>query len=118
MTDRRRAYRAGRRAETLAAWLLRLKGYRILARGYRTSVGEIDIVARRRGIIAIVEVKRRDRLETGLYALSTRQRRRIARAAEAFRLTRPAWQRLMIRFDIIVVVPRRPPRHIMDAWRL
>ena len=57
--DRRLAERRGRRAETLAAWYLRLKGYRILARRYRTPVGEIDLIVRRGRLVAFVEVKRR-----------------------------------------------------------
>ena len=55
-------HRAGLFAETLAALALRLCGWRILARRFRTPVGEIDIIARRRGVIAFVEVKRRPEL--------------------------------------------------------
>jgi putative endonuclease len=56
---RRRAWRRGRLAESMAAFLLRLKGFRILARGYKVPVGEIDIIARRGRLIAFVEVKAR-----------------------------------------------------------
>lgn len=117
MNRRQRAYRAGRRAEALARWLLRLKGYRIVGQGFRTAVGEIDIVARRGRVMAFVEVKRRRTLAQGLASLSARQRRRVARAAEAFRNAHPQFQDLDVRFDLIVIMPRRLPHHIMDAWR-
>lgn len=114
---RLRAYRAGRRAEMTAALLLRLKGYRILARDYRAGVGELDIVARRGRLLAVVEVKRRRDTATALAAVTARQQRRIARAAEAFVARHGNVGDLDIRFDIIVVVPHRLPRHIKDAWR-
>lgn len=117
MKKRRRAYLSGRRAETWAAWLLRLKGYRILARGFRLPVGEIDLVARRGPILAIVEVKRRASLAAGLEAISPRQRRRLARTAEAFQAQRPRLAALRLRFDVVIIIPRALPRHIMDAWR-
>ncbi len=60
---RRQAYVRGRRAEALAAWWLRLKGYRILARGFRVAAGEIDLIARRGRLIALIEVKARPSLE-------------------------------------------------------
>jgi putative endonuclease len=96
---------------------LRLKGYRIVARGLRLPVGEIDIAARRGRVLAIVEVKQRPSLAAGLEAVSPRQRRRLARAAEALQALQRGLSRLSIRFDVIVVLPRGRFRHIMDAWR-
>ena len=84
---RRLAYRRGRRGEALAAWWLRLKGYRILERGLKSPVGEIDIVACRGRTLAIVEVKRRDDHVAAVDAIGPRQQARIARAA-AWLLTR------------------------------
>ncbi len=115
--SRQRAARAGRRAEMIAAVLLRLKGYRILARDYRAGVGELDIVARRGRLLAVVEVKRRHALLPALEAVTDRQQRRIARATEAFVARHAGMDELDIRFDVIVVQPHRPPTHIMDAWR-
>lgn len=114
---RRRAERRGRRAETLAAWWLRAKGYRILARRFRVAQGEIDLVARRGRILAFVEVKARaaDGAEDG--AISARQRQRIARAALAFIQQRPAFAAYDLRFDAVFIAPGRGPRHIPDAWR-
>jgi putative endonuclease len=114
---RKQAYRAGRRAEMMAVLLLRLKGYRIMARDYRAGVGELDIVARRGRLLVVIEVKRRRDMTSALTAITDRQRRRIIRATEAF-MARHKWLGDMdIRFDAIVVLPNRPPRHIKDAWR-
>ena len=114
---RRQAYRAGRGAETIAAAWLRLKGYRILARDYRAGVGELDIMARRGRLLAVVEVKRRAGLRRALEAVTERQQRRIVRATEAYVARHPGSGTLDIRFDVIVVLPYRPPLHIMDAFR-
>jgi putative endonuclease len=117
IAKRQAAERRGRGAERLAALLLRLKGYRILAQGFRLPVGEIDLIAARRGIVAFVEVKRRGDVVSAIEAISTRQRRRIAHAAEAFMATRPDLAARSQRFDVVLVAPRRLPRHILDAWR-
>jgi putative endonuclease len=114
---RRQAYRAGRVAETLCVWLLRLKGYRVLARDWRVPVGEIDILARRGSVLAAVEVKRRGNLVDAAEAVGPRQQRRILRALEAFVARNPALGHLTLRFDVMLVAPRAAPRHIMDAWR-
>ena len=114
---RRSANRRGHGAETLAAGLLRLMGYRILGRGYRVPAGEIDIVARRGKTVAFVEVKARETLADALDAVGHTQRQRIVRAAEHFMARHPGLQDCDIRFDVIAVLPRRLPRHVPDAWR-
>ena len=114
---RQRAYRAGLWGESASVWWLRLRGYRVLARRWRVPVGEIDIVARRGRLLAMVEVKTRGATEDALEAVSARQRRRVERAAEAFLASHPALGQCDVRFDVMLVVPWRPPRHIMDAWR-
>ena len=115
--QRRQAWQRGRRGERLAAWWLRLKGYRILARDLRTPVGEIDIVARRGRTLALVEVKQRPSDHLALEAVSPRQQQRIVRAAQAFLGRHRNLQGLDLRFDTIIIVPARLPRHIADAWR-
>jgi len=119
--ERRRIWRAGRLAETLAAWRLRLAGYRIVARGVRgtrgSGVGEIDIVARRGGVLAFVEVKARPDPARGAEALRPAQCRRIERAARCFVGARPDLAGLGWRFDLIVVAGGLWPRHLPDAWR-
>ena len=114
---RQRAQRRGRFAEWLCLWHLRMRGWRILARGWRCPSGEIDILARRGRVLAIIEVKSRNELDAAASALAPRQRRRIARAAEAFLLSRPDLARLEPRFDLMLVAPLRVPQHWPGAWR-
>ncbi len=116
--ERRRAERHGRRSETLAAWLLRLKFYRILGRRVRTPLGEIDLIARApSGIVCFVEVKARADRAQAADALQARQRARIARAAELYLAGRPGLAGKGARFDVVSIVPGRLPRHLRDAWR-
>ncbi len=111
------AWRFGRLAETVCVWCLRLQGYRVLARRYRSPVGEIDIVARRGRTVAIVEVKARADATSAAEALTLRQRQRIARAAGAFLQAHPALGGCDIRFDAIALAPWQWPLHVRDAWR-
>ena len=115
---RHRAERRGRLAERLCRWHLRLRGWRIVAADWRCPSGEIDIVARRRGVLAIVEVKSRGDFATAIASLLPRQRRRIARAAAAFLSARPDLAALTLRFDVMLVTRLRPPRHLANAWRV
>ena len=114
--NRRRAEQGGRRAETLAAWWLRLKGYAILGRRVRTPVGEVDLVARRGRTLVFVEVKARATSSAGALALDDHRLRRVAAAAEALA---PRFARAGddIRIDALVIVPRRLPCHIANVWR-
>lgn len=114
---RRQAEGLGRGGERVAAWMLRLKGYQILAVRYKTPVGELDLVARRGNLLAIVEVKARASIDDALAAISARQRRRIEQAAGAFLARHPAWNGCDVRFDVIAVSAWRWPCHIIDAWR-
>lgn len=115
--ERRRRFRFGRWAETVCAWHLRLRGYRILARRFRTPLGEIDIIARRGRLVAFIEVKARRDLRLASESLSAHQRRRITRAAEIFLQKHESFQALDKRFDVMLVAPWRRPRHVIDAWR-
>ena len=81
---RQRAESRGRKAETIAAWWLRLKGYRVLARDFRVPVGEIDLLVQRGQLLAAVEVKARRNHRQAAEAIGPRQRRRIARALRVF----------------------------------
>lgn len=116
-TERRRAYRRGRRGERLALWWLRLKGYRILAQDLRAPGGEIDIIARRGRTIAVIEVKWRNSLADAVEAILPRQRARILRAVGSFLARHPHYGGHTIRFDVMLVAPRRWPHHVIDAWR-
>ena len=101
----------GRRAETIAAWWLRLRGWRILARRARVPGGEVDLFARRGRILAFLEVKQRGTAEAAAWALDEYRLRRVAVAAE--RLA-PRYARLGddIRIDALFLVPGRLPRHL------
>jgi len=113
---RQQAERSGRRAETIAAWWLRLKGYAILARRVRTPRGEIDLVARRGRTLVFVEVKARATAEQAALALDEYRLRRVAAAAEAL-TQRFARADDEIRIDAIFILPRRLPRHMTDVWQ-
>ena len=115
---RRKAYGRGRRAEALAVWWLRLKGYRILARGFRVGAGEIDLIARRGRLLVLVEVKARSSLEQAAAAIRPRQRERIARAAEVFLQRHPGLAGLDLRFDVVLLAPGRRPHHLENAWHI
>ena len=113
--ERQIAFRTGLSAESRAAAFLIVKGFRILARRWRSPVGEIDIIARRRDLLVFVEVKARANLDDAAWSVTPRQRLRIA-AAEAW-LARHQDARIRdIRFDAILVAPGRIPRHITAAF--
>jgi putative endonuclease len=114
--ERQLAFRAGLSAESRAALLLIAKGFRILARRWKSPVGEIDIVARRRGLLVFVEVKARENLDNAAWSVSDRQQTRIVAAAEAWLARYPDPRVRDIRFDAMLVAPRRVPRHIPAAF--
>lgn len=114
--ERQAAFRTGLSAESRAAALLVAKGFRILARRWRSPVGEIDIVARRRSLLVFVEVKARSDLDQAAESVTMRQRSRIANAAEAWLATYPDPSLTDIRLDAILVAPGKMPRHIPGAF--
>jgi putative endonuclease len=110
------AFRTGLSAEARAAAFLIAKGYRILARRFRTPYGEIDIVAKRRNLVAFIEVKARGSLDDAAYAVTPRQQRRIIEAAQAWLMAHPEHAELELRFDAMLIAPRRLPRHLLAAF--
>ena len=92
------------------------KGYRILAKRFRTPYGEIDIVARRRSLMAFVEVKARASLDDAAYAVTPRQQARIIDAAQAWLMAHPEHADFELRFDAMLIAPRRLPRHLLAAF--
>jgi len=110
-----RARLAGRRGELWAALWLMAKGYRILGFRLKTPQGEIDLLAQKGAVLAVVEVKLRGSIETALAAVTWRQRQRLRRAGEAFAARRATEGR----GDPPRPVSSRPgrwPCHIPDAW--
>jgi len=93
-----------------------LKGYRIIASRYRTPLGEIDIVAARGRVLALVEVKARSSRRAAAEALSQHQQERLQRAAAAFLARYPFFNQHSTRFDLMLVTPWRWPHHIIGAW--
>jgi putative endonuclease len=105
----------GHLAEALAAWALRLKGYRILKRRYKTSLGEIDLIAARGWTLVAVEVKYRSSLDQAKEAITQKQRKRIEMALSLY-LRHLTWAPKNIRFDAILLIPYKWPKHIVSAW--
>ncbi len=114
--ERVAAFRLGLSAESRAAMLLIAKGYRIVARRWKTPLGEIDIVARRRRDLVFVEVKARDDIEAAAEGVTERGKRRIVAAAELWLAHHPDAAQCYIRFDVILVAPGKIPRHIANAF--
>jgi putative endonuclease len=110
------AFRTGLSAEARAAAFLMAKGYRILAKRYRTPHGEIDIVARKRSLLAFIEVKARASLDEAAYAVTPRQQQRIIEAAQASLVAHPEHADFDMRFDAMLIAPRRLPRHLLAAF--
>ena len=114
--ERVAAFRTGLSAESRAAAFLMAKGYRILARRFRTPHGEIDIVAKRRNLIAFVEVKARGSLDEAAFAVTPRQQARIIDAAQGWLVAHPEHADFDLRFDVILIAPRHLPRHLLAAF--
>ncbi|MBW4331704.1 YraN family protein [Stakelama sp. CBK3Z-3] len=115
MRDRRAAEARGRGGETIAAWYLRTKGWRILDRRVKTRAGEVDLIAKRGTVIAFVEVKARASAADLDHAIDERRLTRVAAAAEML-MPRYATRGEDIRIDVVLVTPSMRPHHIENAW--
>ncbi len=116
MADRRSRERWGRRAESIAAFWLMAKGYRLLARRVQTPGGEIDLVMRRNDNLVFVEVKARATLDSGLAALHPAAQRRC-QAAARWLAPRFGWSGASLRHDAVLIRPWALPRHLIAIWR-
>ena len=110
------AFRIGISAESRAAAWLIAHGFRILARRWKSPLGEIDIIAARRHLLIFVEVKARANLDEAAESVTSRQKQRIAAAAELWLAHNPQATIHDIRFDAILVAPGKLPRHIPAAF--
>ena len=110
------AFRTGLSAESRAAAFLIAKGYRILAKRFRTPHGEIDLVAKKRNLLAFIEVKARASLDEAAYAVTPRQQARIIDAAQGWLVAHPEHAEFELRFDAILIAPRHLPRHLLAAF--
>ena len=114
--NRAAAEARGRKAERRAAWWLRLHGWRILGERLRVPVGEVDLVARRGRTVAFIEVNWRDRAADLDLAIDQYRLRRVAAAAEML-APRFAGPRDDVRIDVMLLAPRRLPRHLVHVWQ-
>ena len=117
MTNKRELAEArGRRGEAIAAWWLRLQGWRIVAQRLKTPRGEIDLIARRGKTLAFVEVKARATRAAAELSLDHNRLRRVAAAAELL-VPRFIGDAEDIRIDVIHIVPGRLQNHLKDVWQ-
>lgn len=116
LRKRRKAYRRGHSSEWLAAIALMAKGFRIVARRYRTKLGEIDLIARRGDLVLIVEVKARKTLIEAMDAIRRQSERRIEGAADLWLSRQRDHAKLSLRFDMVAVLPWRWPVHIENVF--
>ena len=108
---------SGRRSEAWAAAWLMAKGYRILGFRLKTPQAEIDLLAKKGPVLAVVEVKSRANIEAALEAVTFDQRDRLRRAGVTLAARRPGLAHCAVRLDLLALAPGRLPRHIPDAWK-
>ena len=111
----------GALGEVYASRYLRDRGYDIVCANYRTRLGEVDIVAQKKGVLAFIEVKTRTEgmIATPAESVGTHKQKRIAMAAAQFLKSERASVRS--RFDVIEVYLDRDEnlqkiRHIQNAF--
>ncbi len=114
----RQAHTQGMVAEHVAASALEDDGWIVRARRLRTEAGEIDLIAEKDGLLAIIEVKARPTLAGAAEALSPRQRARLMAAADIILAAHPDWGAHGVRFDLLIVDGNENVRRIVDAFRL
>ena len=103
-------------AETVAALFLRVKGYKIMERRFRTHLGEVDIIARKSGVMAFIEVKLRRTQEDAMEAIHRINQERMKRAAELYLARHTEYTVLETRFDAVIMAPGKLPQHITGAF--
>ena len=113
---RKRSQRLGHLAEYLALAHLTLKGYRFVARRYKTKLGEIDLIVRRGGTLVFVEVKARAERDTAAHAVHAKNQSRVVQAAQMFLVAHPAYREYQVRFDVVLVAWYSMPHHLVHAF--
>ncbi len=116
--SKRKDLARGAYAELAAALALRLKGYRIIARGWRCRHGEIDIIARRGQLICFVEVKARPSLVEAATSITGEKRARLQRAIRSWLSAQRRLDQHSFRADAMLVTPWRWPRHVPDVMTI
>lgn len=113
---RRAAYRLGHRAEWFALLALVLRGYVPVARRVSLAGGEIDLIVRRGGTLAFVEVKARGRLDAAREAIGAVKRQRFSKAVRAWVSRHPSMASMTLRADAVFVGARGWPEHCPAAF--
>ena len=113
---RQQAEQSGRLAELAALWLLRLKGYRLLAWRYKSPMGEVDLIMRRGEVTAFIEVKARRSIDLAVESVTPYQSKRISAAARSWMGRDPVAAAQACRFDIVAICPYHWPHHIENAF--
>jgi putative endonuclease len=115
----RRVLSFGRQSEIDGAAYLRSVGFRVIASGYRTRAGEIDLVAWDGDVLVFVEVKALHSAAPPEDAVGHRKQQRVIRAARAY-MSQYHLNTAPHRFDILAVTarPGQPPefRLLRDAF--
>jgi len=111
--------KAGRRAENLACLYLRLKGYRILERRFKVRGGEVDIIAQKKNIIAMIEVKQRASASAAQMSVSADNQSRLMDAAEIYinQNRKLHGTDFELRYDFFYVIGRWNVQHITNAFQ-
>lgn len=110
-----RAFWRGHYAEYAAAAFLLAKGHRILARRFKTRIGEIDLIAKRGRRVVFVEVKHRATLADCQASVTPLTRRRVHSAADLWLARHERFQNCDLGFDLVFIVPRHWPMHLINA---
>ncbi len=113
--ERRRRYRRGHSAEWIAAAYFAARGYRILARRFKTPHGEIDLIVRKGRRIAFIEVKRRSTRQECEASITPNLRRRVRSAADLWLARRPEYHECATSFDLVFITPWRWPQHMPNS---
>jgi putative endonuclease len=116
VNSRQEAERRGHRAETIALWYLRLKGYRLLSRRFKCHAGEVDLVMRKGDTTAFIEVKSRRTADDAVISVTPHQAKRISAAAATWMARDAIAARSHCRFDIVAVSSNHWPTHIENAF--
>lgn len=110
------AEQRGKRAEFVALWYLRLKGYRLLIHRFKVGAGEVDLIMRRGQTTIFVEVKARRSIDEAVIAITDSQAKRISSAARVWMARDEVAAQSFCRFDIVAVTPYLWPTHITNAF--
>jgi len=116
LDQKKKTYDRGIMAEGAAELFLRAKGFEILARRYKTPVGEIDLIARDDRYLVFVEVKARASLDEAMFSITPKMRERINNAASHFISEFPQYAETPMRVDVMAVKLPFKIRHLENAF--